>query len=363
MKKILILSISFVLFLASCLSEFEPVGEFQVIADNQWSTEQANEWYSKKAWPVGCNYIPSNAINQLEMWQAETFDLAINDKELALAASLGFNVIRVYLHDIAWVTDAEGLKTRMDQFLALAQKHGIEVLFVIFDDCWNDDPEAGVQPEPIPSVHNSGWVQSPGKGMRKDMEYRKTLESYVKDILTAFKDDSRIFGWDLYNEPGNSGHTTESFSLLIDVFKWAREVRPSQPVTSGVWVRNSGWSKQMDDFVLNYSDVVSYHNYSDAKSMEEDVIFYKKYNRPVICTEYMARNTGSTFQNILPILKKYNVAAINWGLVDGKTNTKFAWGTPKNAKEPNPWFHDIFRADYTPYIQAEVDFIRNITNR
>jgi hypothetical protein len=363
MKNNLVLSVT-ALFLAvvfsGCMSKFVPEGEYSVIAENQWSVEKAAKWYEGKKWPVGCNYIPSNAINQLEMWQEDTFDVEINDKELSMAADLGFNLIRVYLHDIAWKVDAEGFKSRMNKFLEIAASHGIEVLFVFFDDCWNKYPEAGKQPEPRPSVHNSGWLQSPGDKLDNDLSHRPVLEEYVKDILTVFKDDNRIFGWDLYNEPGNEGDTTKSFSLLKDVFKWAMEVRPSQPVTAGVWVRQIPWNKAMYQFQLEYSDIVSFHNYSGPESMEEDVIFYSKYNRPMVCTEYMARRTGSTFENIMPILKKYKVGAINWGFVSGKTNTIFPWGTPQGSPEPDPWFHDIYRGDYTPYQQSEVDFIKKI---
>src|SRR5512133_1841758 len=127
-----------------------------------WPVEQAWEWYRQQPWLVGCNFIPSTAINQLEMWQADSFDMKTIDRELGWAAAIGFNSMRVFLHDLVWQADAEGFKQRIKQYLAVAERHGILTMFVFFDDCWNTDPHLGRQPEPIPGVHNSGWVQSPG---------------------------------------------------------------------------------------------------------------------------------------------------------------------------------------------------------
>jgi hypothetical protein len=32
-----------------------------------WTAEQANQWYAKQPWLVGANFLPSSAINQLEI--------------------------------------------------------------------------------------------------------------------------------------------------------------------------------------------------------------------------------------------------------------------------------------------------------
>ena len=323
-----------------------------------WSKEKANEWYKQQGWLVGADFLPSTAINQLEMWQAETFDTATIDKELGWAANIGMNVMRVYLHDLACKADATGFKKRMDTFLSIASKHKIKILFCIFDDCWNPDPKIGKQPDPKTGVHNSGWVRSPSMAVHNDSTQWNYLEQYVKDILTSFKNDDRVLMWDLYNEPANSNYGMSSFPLLKKVFEWAWSVRPAQPLTAGVWFMDF---PLINKFQLDNADVITFHNYSDTLSMKQAIDSLQKRGRPVICTEYMARSNNSKFETHLPLLKRYDVGAINWGLVSGKSNTMFPWGSKEGSPEPNPWFHDIFRKNGTPYDVKEVALIKQLT--
>lgn len=326
---------------------------------HMWSKEQANNWYKKQGWLVGADFLPSTAINQLEMWQAETFDSATIDKELGWAAGIGMNVMRVYLHDLAWKADAAGFKKRMDQFLSIAASHKIKILFCIFDDCWNPDPAIGKQPDPKPGVHNSGWVRSPSMAVHNDSTQWRYLQQYVTDILTTFKNDTRILLWDLYNEPDNSGYGLSSLPLLKKVYQWAWAVRPAQPLTSGVWIMEF---PEVNKFQLENADVITFHNYEDTVSMKKAIDSLQQRGRPVICTEYMARKNNSKFETHLPILKRYNVAAINWGLVSGKSNTIFPWGSKEGSPEPTPWFHDVFRKDGTPYDVKETELIKKLTS-
>ncbi|HCD51341.1 MAG TPA: 1,4-beta-xylanase [Balneolaceae bacterium] len=326
-----------------------------------WSQQQANEWYKNYDWMVGANFNPSTAINQLETWQAETFDSVTIDRELGWAEDLGMNVMRVYLHHVAWQQDPDGFISRMDQYLKIADSHGIKTMFVFFDDCWNPVYEAGSQPEPKPGIHNSGWVQDPGRLIHEQPELIDTLEVYVKDVLVHFADDNRIVMWDLYNEPGNSGYGNKSMPLLKAVFSWGKEVDPSQPLTAGVW--NPGLS-DLNKFQLSNSDVITYHNYEPKEHHAEVVDSLKAYGKPIFCTEYMARTRKSTFQDILPILKKDKISAINWGLVSGRSNTIYAWDTPMpSGEEPEVWFHDIFRKDGSVYSEEEIAFIKAITGK
>lgn len=326
----------------------------------KWTETKAKEWYAKQGWLRGSNFQPSTAINQLEMFQAASFDTAAINKELGWAKDLGFNVMRVYLHHLLWTSDKAGFKKRLDTYLSISSKHGIKTLFVFFDDCWNDTAFVGTQPQPKPGIHNSGWVRDPGTMLYTNPDTLKTLEAYVKDVMTTFKNDSRILMWDLYNEPGNNAQHNKSMPLLKAVFQWAREVNPSQPVTAGVW-NNAPPFKELNKFQLENSDIITYHNYNYIDHHKNAIDTLRKYNRPLICTEYMARRNGSLFQLILPLLKQENVGAINWGFVSGKTNTIFAWDTPiKDGKEPLLWFHDIYRKDGTPFSKYEVDFIKQI---
>lgn len=325
-----------------------------------WTAEKANAWYSEHKWLTGANYIPANAINQLEMWQAATFDPATIDKELGWAESIGFNTLRVFLHSVAWKEDPEGFKKRMDQFLTIADKHHIQPLFVFFDDCWNKEPKAGIQPMPKTGIHNSGWVQDPGQPASEDSSNFPGLEKYVKDVLGAFAHDKRILLWDLYNEPGNSGKGDATIPLLTKVFEWARAVNPDQPVSAGLWDWNL---TKLNVLQMSNSDVITYHNYDELPLHQRVIAILKASGRPLICTEYMARLRNSRFSTILPMLKKENVGAINWGFVAGKTNTIYAWDTPlPDGSQPVEWFHDIFRADGTPYREDEVNLIKKLND-
>lgn len=348
-------SVLLIFFLAPVFAQPNRAAEKPAAA---WPVEKAQNWYRQHPWITGANFLPSTAINQLEMWQADTFDPVTIDRELGWAETIGFNTMRVFLHSIAWKQDPAGFKKRVDQFLTVADKHHIQPLFVFFDDCWNRIPKAGRQPEPKPGVHNSGWVQDPGQPLSNDTTLFPDLEHYVKDVLTSFKNDRRILLWDLYNEPGNSGKRDSSLTLLKKIFQWAREVGPSQPISAGLWA----WDfEKLNAFQIQNSDVITYHDYEEPQWHQRVIELLKVTGRPLICTEYMARTRNSRFSNVLPLLKKQNVGAINWGFVAGKSNTIYAWDTPlPDGSQPVEWFHDIFLKDGTPYRQDEVNLIKKL---
>jgi len=344
---------------------------------NRWTEENAAKWYARQPWLVGSNYIPSSAINELEMWQAASFDPQRIDEELGWAESLGLNTMRVFLHDLLWQQDPKGFKKRLDTFLTTAQKHKIKPLFVLFDSCWDPNPKLGKQHAPKPGVHNSGWVQSPGASALKDPAQYPRLKAYVQGVVGAFAKDQRILGWDIWNEPDNTNEGSYAsfeppnkvdfvLELLPRAFEWAREAGATQPLTSGVW--NGDWSSldklsPMERIQLTLSDVISFHSYEKPEVFEKRVLSLQQYHRPIICTEYMARGNGSTFQGTLPIAKKYHIGAINWGLVVGKTQTYLPWDSWRNPyidREPPVWFHEIFRYDGKPYSPEEATFIRTI---
>ena len=346
----------------------------------RWSGEKAKAWYAGQPWLVGSNYIPATAINELEMWQADTFDPKRIDTELGWAESLGLNTMRVFLHDLPWQQDASGFRKRIDTFLTIASKHHIRPLFVLFDSCWDPFPKTGPQHAPTPGVHNSGWVQSPGVKALEDSRQYPRLEAYVKGVIGALAQDKRVLGWDLWNEPDNNNGSSYGskepknkadlvLALLPRVYEWARAAKPSQPLTTGVW--KGDWSSAaklspMEKVQIEQSDVISFHNYGAPEEFEKHVQWLLPYNRPILCTEYMARGNGSTFQGSLPVGKRHHVAMYNWGLVAGKTQTFLPWDSWKKPyvdREPAIWFHEIFRTDGTPYKPEEVKFIREETGK
>jgi hypothetical protein len=345
----------------------------------RWSTEKAWDWYDKQPWYLGTNFNPSSSINQLEFWQEDTFDPETIDRELNWSEELGMNLHRVYLHNLLWEQDSIGFLKRLESYLNLAQKHRIKTMFVLLDDVWHPIPRLGAQPEPIPHVHNSGWVQSPGAEILGDTTRHHELEPYIKGVVGHFANDDRVLVWDVYNEPDNVAGTPGrkelevenkdiySLILLKKVLGWAREVNPSQPLTTGIWKGNiAHWGTPdslpvLDRFMLMNSVVISFHAYDgEIENVKKKITELQKYNRPLFCTEYLARGAGNTFQKVLPILKKDKIAAINWGFVAGKTNTIYPWKSWDSTftSEPKIWHHDILRQDGAPYSEDEVNFLK-----
>jgi hypothetical protein len=346
----------------------------------RWTVDAANKWYDQQPWILGSNYIPFHAINELEMWQAESFDPQRIDVELGWAQGAGINTMRVFLHNLLWEQDPKGFVKRIDRFLEIAARHGIEPIFVLFDSCWDPKPRLGPQHPPIPGVHNSGWVQSPsGADLENPARYPQ-LRAYVEGIVGAFANDNRIRAWDIWNEPDNHGppeyaadeakdKVSKIANLLPKAFTWARSRRPIQPLTSGVWDHDD-WTPNapltaVEQIQLSQSDVISFHDYSWPERFQKRVNQLQQYGRPLICTEYMARGAGSTIDNTLPLGKRAHVGMINWGFVVGKTQTNFPWDSwqrPYTLQPPTVWFHDLFYPDGKPYRVHEIEQLRTLSS-
>jgi hypothetical protein len=351
-------------------------------ARERWTPQEAQDWYRATPWLVGSNYAPAYAINQLEMWQADTFDPEAIDRELGWAEDLGFTSMRVFLHHLLWEQDAKGFLQRMETFLQIADKHDIGIMFVLFDSVWDPHPKLGKQREPQTGLHNSGWVQSPGADDLTNVERHKIIEQYVCGVIGHFKDDRRIHAWDIWNEPDNQNDSSYgknqlkqelankvalTLPLLKKSFQWARESDPSQPVSSGVWIGTWGDPQKLSEterVQIEESDVITFHSYAKLDELKKCVENLRRYDRPLICTEYMARPRGSTFDPNLTYLRDQHVGAYNWGFVAGKSNTIYPWDSWQKPYETEPqvWFHDIFRVDGTPFDPAEAEYIKRITS-
>ena len=362
---------------------FSPPGAAESVAAmpaGRWTPAQAQALYNAQPWIVGSNYTSSDAIIQLEMFQAATFDPDTIDRELGWAHDMfGMNTMRVYLHDLLWTQDPQGFEQRLDQFLTIASKHGIRPVLVLFDSCWDPDPVLGPQHRPIPGVHNSGWVQTPGRNDLIDPTKDAHFESYVEGVVGAFAKDKRVLAWDIWNAPDNPGggsyngeqlaqETARIEELLPKAFAWARSQNPIQPLTSAVWV-GPDWSpgaptlNRIQQEQLTYSDVITFHNYEQPESFEARVAQLRKYGRPLICTEWMARGNGSNVDTILPIGRREKIGMINWGFVDGAIQTRLPWDSwerPYTLQEPTIWFHDLVHKAGSPYRQREVDIFRQM---
>jgi len=368
------------LIVAAFLTLLMPAIYAQSPSQQRWSEDKASAWYAAQPWPVGANFLPSNAINELEMWQGDTFDPTTIDREFGWAEGIGMNTMRVFLHNLLWDQDPKGFQKRIDTFLSIAARHHIKPVFVLFDSCWEPFPKLGPQHPPIPGVHNSGWVQAPGATVLADSKQYPRLEIYVKGVVGAFANDPRILAWDVWNEPDNGNDSSYAkgepknknelvLQLVPRVFAWARSAQPIQPLTSGVW--HGDWSSldkmpPMARVQIEQSDVISFHSYGWPELFEQHILELQKFHRPIICTEYMARGAGSLFDTVLPVAKKYHVAAINWGLVAGKSQTYLPWDSwqkPYVDRPPTIWFHDVFYLDGKPYREREVEIIRSLISQ
>ena len=342
----------------------------------RWTAGRALNWAQGLPRLSGCNYVPASAINQIEMWSAATWDPERIRRELRAAREhLGYNALRVYLHDLVWEAEGEAFLDRMDAFLGIADSESFTTLFVFFDDCWHE-PKPGPQPAPRPGLHNSGWVRSPGREAVMDRMAWPGLEAYVRAVVRRFGRDPRILGWDIYNEVGNPAMSADqpalpdyenllkdtvgdaqldaALSLAEAAFGWARAEQPEQPLTAGVYEKSHRLG--VDARIIPLCDVMSFHHYEDAAGLDARIAELRAHGRPLMCTEYLNRVTGATYRTHLTTFVREGIPAFAWGLVDGKTQTKFSWADrPEGGVvvEPDPWFHDTLRADLSPYDPAE----------
>lgn len=335
---------------------------------DRWTFAAARHWYEQRPRPRGCNYVPRTAVNATEMWQAATFDPATIDRELGWAAAAGLNSVRVFLQYLVWEENPAGQRTRFDSLLHLADRHGLSVVPCLFDDCAfsGRQPALGPQAPPVPGVHNSGWTPSPGHGRVTDRAAWPDLERFVRDLVGAFAEDHRVLLWDLYNEPGNAGMGDRSLPLVEAAFAWARAARPRQPLTTGLWwpqptapAELAAGVTRVNERALALSDVVSFHDYDDAASVRGRIDALRGHGRPLLCTEWVRRGpANSAIATHLPVFAAAGVGWYLWGLVNGRSQTHYPWGSAPGAAAPAVWFHDLLGADGLPHDPTELDLIR-----
>jgi hypothetical protein len=340
---------------------------------------------------MGANFLPSTASNQLEMWQQDSWSLQeqVIHKELSWASNMGYNAMRVFLHNLIYENEGQdAYLERIEHFLEIASSQNIRILFVFFDGCFDPNPVYGKQPEPRPFVHNSRWVQSPGRAILESPSNYSSLKPYVQSVLRRFGNDTRVLLWDLFNEPDNpntgsygysiiprvpaasDAYATEmlpelkvkySVALLNQTFEWARQVGPLQtPLTVAIFGTES---KALEALLVENVDVISFHNYDNITGLANQTQhLLDTYGRPVICSEYMARPIGSTFDPNLGYLKSESIFAFNWGFVSGRSQTIYPWDswTRQYNTTPTMWFHDVLQQDGSPFNETEYLYIREM---
>ena len=310
------------------------------------------------------------------MWQAATFDISTIERELTWAAAMGMNTVRVYLHDLLFAEAPTDFLARVEMVFAVAASKNIGVIPVLFDGVWNPKPKLGKQPEPKPFLHNSTWVQSPGSDVFYDRSRWSELQQYVVELLSFFKSDDRVIAWDLFNEPDQVDVVTlklgsrkekiaTATELVGTVFDWAREVGVSQPLTVGVWEYETNGeivNNSLNQLIIDRSDIISFHCYEPREKLAAVIKSLASHGRPLLCTEWLARSVGSTV-DLLSVFKEAGVGAINWGLVDGRTQTRFPWRSwTEQVNVDEPWFHELLHPDGSAYDETEVETFRRLTS-
>ena len=309
------------------------------------------------------------------MWQAETFDISTIERELTWAAAIGMNTVRIYLHDLLFTQASADFLARIEKVFAVAASHDIGVIPVLFDGVWNPKPQLGKQPEPTPFLHISMWLQCPGSDIFYDRSRWSELRNYVFEVLSFFKDDERVIAWDLFNEPDQVDVVTlkvgsrndkiaTATELVATVFDWAREVAVTQPLTVGVWEYEKDGqvaTNSLNQLIVDQSDIISFHCYEPREKLTAVINALTTHGRPLLCTEWLARSAGSTV-DLLSVFKDAGVGAINWGLVDGRTQTRFPWRSwAELVNNDEPWFHELLHSDGTAYDAQEVETFRRLT--
>lgn len=351
---------------------------------DRFSADWANAWWAAQGWICGFNFLPSSAVNFLEMWQADTFDRDTIARELGWAAALGFNALRVNLHYLVWKHDRDGMMDRLEWLIATADGLGLRMVPCLFDDCGfgGFEPAYGPQPDLVPGVHNSRAVASPGRAALLDPGTWPAFAAYLRDVVRAYRCDNRILFWDLYNEPGNrmvftatGAQTYEpdfsqaSHDLMRAAFDWCRNENPDQPITVDAWVTPPPGSDDppcqnaIDRDALALSDIVTFHAYWDSAHVQRFIDHLAALGRPMLCTEWMARAVGSRIEDQLDLFQSRKVGCFQWGLVKGRTQTHLPWpadlvAAHGGAADRSVWFHDLLDEKGQPYDPAETARLR-----
>ncbi|WP_338463963.1 cellulase family glycosylhydrolase [Franconibacter daqui] len=350
----------------------------------KWSVEKAWNWHAQQGWLRGFNYLPRTAVNWTEMWQRETFDPACIAQELQWAKAIGFNSLRTNLPFIVWEHDRDGLIDRIGQFLEICHQNDIRVMLTLMDDCGfsGEHPFLGQQKLPVPGVHNSQAAASPGRNIVMQPALWGLVERYIKDIVGHFSQHKTLIVWDLYNEPTNrmiftpSGQTTfdpalerRSHRLMVLAFRWAREMKPQQPLTVGAWHIAAGqdpalpvYSHPTDQRALALSDIISFHAYVPLAQLHQAITYLRQFKRPLLCTEWMARHAASIMHEQLPLFKAQGIGCWQWGLVKGRTQTWLPWPglATVDASAPPRWFHDLLDETGAAFDETETALIKQL---
>lgn len=350
----------------------------------RWSESQAWDWYEKKPWVMGINYVPSITLHAVELWQEDTYPEVIESvrKEFILMQDIGLNSVRMFLPFHIWFHEKEKFLERLDCFLDELASRNITMMPVLFNDCVGFGRPKDITPhmshgwQQYDIGHHGGHKKNPFTGEQEQIgwclwdepEWQETLEEYLIALLERFGKDERIYIWDLWNEPGNSNRHDRSIPYIKRVFEIARNINPVQPLTAGVWsypesygVDDSVDVETVQRLALDESDIITFHQYEGIERVNRVVKQLQKEKRPMLNTEWLNRIQDNFVQDNLPLYYKERIGSYSWGLVAGKSQHFLPWDELWNHRQLplNRWQHDLFDTFYTPYDKKELELMRH----
>jgi hypothetical protein len=332
----------------------------------RWDKERAHDYMESFGTVVAVNYVPAYCYNYIQIWY--DFKEDVIRRELGWAKNSGINSLRMFLPLFSFQEGGywQEVKARFRKLVDIAGEMGMSVMITFQPNYMKVNQSAKPQAPYVefnPGRHKNHW-QYPNSDFSSFQIYPLALrEMYamLDDIMAEYTGDKRIIAWDLWNEAPYE----ERFTLEY-IFHHAREINPSQPLTAC-------WE------AYDISDIVTFHNYTRPEKIAAEYAYPGQggsyplhasiefipeleralsFDRPVLCTECLARTFGNNFEAILPYFSKYNIGFYFWGLCAGSAQYHFPWGWPEGSPEPKNWFHCILYPDGEPYREAEIDLLR-----
>ena len=342
---------------------------------SRWSEARPTPGTRKQPWLVGSNYTPATAINELEMWQADTFDPKTIDKELGWAEGLGMTTMRVFLHDLAWQQDAAGFRERIDRFLDIAAKHHIKPLFVLFDSCWDPNPAAGpaARADSLASTIPAGCrVPAPRRcRIRTQVSAARSLRQGRRRRVRQGSARARLGRLERARQHQRRAATAQQepknkvelvLALLPQVFAVGarggrRAAADVRRLEGRLVVRRQAVADGADS-----ARTVGRHLVPQLRQRrgirEADPVAAALPSADPLHRVHGARQRQHV-RGIAARSRRSTTSRRSTGASSpGKTQTYLPWDSwqkPYVDREPAVWFHEIFKQDGTPYKQEEVD--------
>ncbi len=324
----------------------------------RWSKEKVQAYIDQFGVIKACNYVPAYCYNYMQMWY--DYREKTIKKEVAFAKDCDLNSFRIFLPLFAFQDGGKWdmVKKNLRHFMDLCRDMEISIMLSFQPNYMKVDKgeEEGPYVDFKPGRHMNHWYypNADFDQMHKKTQVLDVVYSFMEDIMDEYYEDTNIVAWDLWNETW-----PEDRECLELIFSKAREINPMQPLTAC-------WE------AFDISDVISFHNYvrpggRDRYGQKGSLDFMEEleralsFQRPVLCTECLARSEGNTFESFLPFFSKHRIGFYFWGLCAGAAQYHFPWDWPEGSPEPKEWFHCILYPDGLPYREEEIRLLKAFT--